>query len=167
MVYGVTAKSTVDVVYCQTWRELMDISDYPLKIPSFLLCTLCPPFHTDLAAFLSRDLLCSCTWMRGCPWSPRMSPMGPGFPLTEDCRVIEFVELCTFFQVRSCDFPDSDMCLLPFKACYADLSCENGCSQLRWRCFCHMSWNETSDFTPGEASNWFKFSMERWKLFSA
>lgn len=31
------------------------------------------------------------------------------------------------------------MGLLSFKACSTDFSCENGCSQLRWRCFaiCH------------------------------
>lgn len=46
---------------------------------------------------------------------------------------------CAAFAARSCDFPGSDTCLLSFKGGYADLSCENGCSQLRWRCFaiCH------------------------------
>lgn len=67
---------------------------------------------------------------------------GPGCSPCEErisVEVMEFIELCTFSEVRSGDFPVSDMCLLSFKACYADLSCENGCSQLCWRCFaiCH------------------------------
>lgn len=99
MACGVNAERMVDVVCYQIWRELMDTSDYLLKKQvSFwprkdraLCMSLAAPsplFHTDGAAFLARDLLCSCTWVRSCPWSPWVSPTGPGFPprAEDSCR---------------------------------------------------------------------------------
>lgn len=102
------------------------------------LATPSPLFHTDRAAFFEWGLL-GLEWEvvpggHGCFWRAQVFPWEQRMPVG-----VEFMELRIFFEVRSCDFPDLDTCSLSFKACYADLSCENGCSQLRWRRFaiCH------------------------------
>lgn len=98
-----------------------------------------PLFPTDRSGLLARDLLCSelhreriVPQSQGCLLvSPRGQRISVG--------VTELLELAVFFQVRSCDFPDLDVCLLSFRAHYAGLSCENTCSQRCWRCLaiCH------------------------------
>lgn len=176
---GVNAGSMVDVVCYQMWRELMDTSDYPLKNQvSFwprkdraLCMSLAAPsplFHTDGAAFLARDLLCSCTWARSCPWSPRVSPTGPGFPprAEDSCRGYWVCGAVLLLWGQELWFPWFRHMFALFQSLLCRFVMWEWVLPAALEMLYHMSQNEISDFTPGEASNWFKFSIERWKLFS-
>lgn len=114
----------------------------------------------------------SCTGLALHWTSPRShcSPkpgMPPGSPRGQriSVGVTELMELAVFFRVRSCDFPDSDV----FALFQSPL-----CRFVMWERVLpvvlevrgHMSRDGTSLFARGEASHWFGFSAERWKLLS-
>lgn len=114
-----------DRVFCWPWK------DHAVCVSLAALSPLC---HTARAAFLmalTEKVSLELVDVSDRPkfsWEQRLS-----------AGVIAYKEPCAASEARSCDFPDFDMCLLSFKGGYADLSCENGCSQMRWRCFaiCH------------------------------